>query len=101
MMAILVPLWLLWLILLLVLTFIWVRQSKAFLAKLTDHDREFEFSGWIRFLPRCWSLNFPYGPDSELYQACVEYRMLLRLWAAVAFLVIVTRLAIFLLSAQG
>lgn len=91
---VLVPLWLLWLILLLALTFIWVRQSKALLRKIEEADTNFEFPGWLKFLKQSWALNFPYSRDSELYQAVQEYHKLLKLWAVVAGLVVVTRVLI-------
>lgn len=95
---ILVPLWILWLIFLLVLTFIWVRQSRALLHKL-HQSSDFTFKGWLSFLKQSWLMSFPYSPDSELFQACQDYQKLLRVWLVVALLVVLTRALLVLLTA--
>lgn len=98
MIAFLVPLWLLWLLVWVVLSIVIASQGRKLLQQLAENDEQFEFLGWFRFIGQCWRFNFSYPYGTELYSACIEYRQLLRLWLGMALLVIFTRLTILILD---
>ncbi|MCM2679863.1 hypothetical protein [Echinimonas agarilytica] len=97
-MSVIVPLWLLWLVLWFVFTYMIVRQSKKLIANIQAHDADYIFPGWKTFLLQMWQQKFDYDQESELYYLCVDYRKLLRVWVFMAILVAVVRFIILVMN---
>ena len=92
----LIPLWLLWLLVWLVFTGILVMQSRKLLMNLKASDPHFQFTGWWALWHRIWKQKLTYEEDQELHHLCVDYGKLLRVWLAMAIVVVLVRGVIFI-----